>query len=123
MGSLVLVRYEGSCNLRLWVRSRGRGLVATQFRDSKLMGAFEEGETFNMVISSDSSSPLVRLRVMRSSLRKLHPFNKRRFSAGDVAMVNYNLVFLSRNSSSYLFMRRRSVWHDRFGVGTQIRGQ
>jgi len=51
--------------------------VAIQFRNSNLTaGAVRESVDVDMVVSGDSSPPLVRLRVMRRSLRKLHPFLK-----------------------------------------------
>jgi hypothetical protein len=60
-----------------------------------------------MVISCDSSPPLVRLRVVRRSLRKLHPvLNTPVFPAWDVVMVINTLVLYSGNSSSYILMKR-----------------
>jgi hypothetical protein len=51
--------------------------VAIQFRNSSsTAGAVRESVDVDMLISCDSSPPLVRLLVMRRSLRKLYPFLK-----------------------------------------------
>jgi hypothetical protein len=58
MGSMVSIRYSGSCNRWLWVRSRGSASVATQLENANLMVGVEracEKAAVDTMISSLSS--------------------------------------------------------------------